>query len=146
MTHRTFAVSPSSSVYMWKPPQFFPQEALVQGTKQLAGELDKHRPGMTNISPLCLHGNIWPSEPHRVLHLFDCEPAHTAVCNQQPTAAIFYDELEDVKFWPAHICTVMSVCYQHLKKLCPVQFSNFGVTQNVMDGFPHRYSASGKYS
>lgn len=41
-------------------PQFCPQQTLVQGSQEacwwLCGE-----PGMKNISPLCLHGNIWPS-------------------------------------------------------------------------------------
>lgn len=46
-------------------PVFFSQQTPVLGTGQpaggLCGELDKHGPRMANISPLCLHGNIWPS-------------------------------------------------------------------------------------
>ena len=38
----------------------------------LCGEPGKHRPCMANISPLCLHGNIWPSQARRTLRLSAC--------------------------------------------------------------------------
>lgn len=39
----------------------------------LCGESGKHGPGMANISPLCLHGNIWPSQARRALRLSACQ-------------------------------------------------------------------------
>lgn len=34
-------------------------------SRWLCGEPGKYRPSMANISPLCLHGNIWPSQAVR---------------------------------------------------------------------------------
>ncbi len=46
----------------------------------LCGKPSKHRSGMANISPPCLHGNIWPFQAHRALCLSvclsHCEPIH----------------------------------------------------------------------
>ncbi|KAJ4929781.1 hypothetical protein JOQ06_018802, partial [Pogonophryne albipinna] len=40
------------------------RDRVIRLTGQPAGDSveSKHRPGMANISPLCLHGNIWPSQ------------------------------------------------------------------------------------
>lgn len=82
-THKTFVVSPSSPVHMQAPlhPRLFPQQTGSRhraASRWLCGEPGKHRLGMANISPLCLHGNIWPSQARRALRLSACEATHTA--------------------------------------------------------------------
>lgn len=67
---RHLQVSFISRVYVRAspPPALSPahnSSGYRAASRWLCGEPGKYRPSMANISPLCLHGNIWPSQAVR---------------------------------------------------------------------------------